>query len=467
MRLLLAAISLFAAVLVHAQSTYTTDFESFALGDVDGQQGWGHISNSPTGGEIVSTPTHSGVRALRFYTRNQDFFFVQSHLYSALLSDPAGETGSILSGGHPVADPETHFSGSFWFRTPDTPVTSTRSDGRIAELNPSSKGPDLDDPVSRYAQIRVFNNGDGRVRIEIGWYTQTSAVFTTATVGFLQWGQWYRFDTLIHFVDGLDGTAPNDRFTLTIYDANGALVGTACGSTWETAWKSDPTFGGGLVQRAVNGFEFRSMVVLNGVTPGFVDDFTISSFSAAALAVSIGGTNNVCFGGTTLLTANGGADVTAYEWRDASNNIVATTPTFSAGAGTYTVTVTNSLCETATSAPFTVTQSPPLQVSISGRGYVGFAGDLDTLTATATGGSGSYTNFTWRNAQNTVVGTGSTYAAPAGTYTVTVTDATCGTATSAQFAVVQLATPTVPTAGAWGLLALACGLIVAAILRMR
>jgi hypothetical protein len=467
MRLLLAAVSLFAAVLLQAQSTYSTDFESFSLGDVNGQQGWGHIDNSPTGGEIVASPVHSGVRALRFYTRNQDFFFVQSHLYSALLSDPAGETGSILSGGHAVADPESHFSGSFWFRTPDTPVVPTRTDGRIAELNPSSKGPDLDDPVSRYAQIRVFNNGDGRVRIEIGWYTQTSATFTTATVGFLQWGQWYRFDTLIHFVDGLDGTAPNDRFTLTIYDASGALVGTACGSTWETAWKADPTFGGGLVQRAVNGFEFRSMVVQNGVTPGYVDDFTINSFSAAALTASISGATTVCFGATTLLTANGGADVTAYEWRDAANTLVATTPAFAAGAGTYTVTVTNSLCETATSAPFTVTQLPPLDVSISGRGYVAFPGDLDNLTATATGGSGSYASFTWRNASNTVVGTGPTYAAAAGTYTVTVTDATCGTATSAAFAVIALATPTVPTASEWGLLVLALGLALMAFLRMR
>ncbi|HVE72300.1 MAG TPA: hypothetical protein VNI54_13105 [Thermoanaerobaculia bacterium] len=64
---LLAALSLFAASVLSAQSTCTTGFEppDFALGDVQGQDGWGHLSNSPTGGTIVNAPVqHAALPSL-------------------------------------------------------------------------------------------------------------------------------------------------------------------------------------------------------------------------------------------------------------------------------------------------------------------------------------------------------------------------------------------------------------------
>jgi IPTL-CTERM motif len=143
---------------------------------------------------------------------------------------------------------------------------------------------------------------------------------------------------------------------------------------------------------------------------------------------------------------------------------VATTPTFNAPAGTYTLTVTNALCESATSAPFTVTQNPPLQATIGGRGYVANDADRDPLTA---GFNGTVAGYVWRDAQGTIVGSGPTFNGPAGTYTVTITDATCGSATWPAFAVIILATTTVPTASDWGLLALASALAALAFLRMR
>lgn len=446
------------ASVLSAQPTYTTGFEDFILGDVQGQQGWGHLSNSPTGGEIVAAPVHSGARSLRLFTRNAGFLGVASHVYSATVA-PAGEAGSTVD-SLVVPDPESHFSASLWYRTPDAPVVSTRGDGRIAELNPSSKGPDSGDPTKRYAQVRIFNNGDGRVRVEIGWYTSGSSAFSVAVVAFLDWGAWYRFDYLIHFVDGLNGSAPNDRFSLTVFDANGVQLGTACGSTWETAWKSDPTFGGGLTAQAVNGFDFWSQTGPTGTTVGYIDDFSISSFSAAAFTVSITGATSVCPGATTTLSSSIAA--TTYTWRNAANDVAATTPTFDAPAGTYTLTVTNALCESATSAPFTVTAQPSTQVTITGRGYVIDAADRDLLTAEVTA---PVTSYTWRNAASAIVGTGATFSAPAGTYTVTVTGS-CGTVTSAPFPVTLLATPTVPTAGEWGLLVLMVALAMAALVRM-
>ncbi|HEY0370865.1 MAG TPA: hypothetical protein VGD79_02630 [Thermoanaerobaculia bacterium] len=236
-------------------------------------------------------------------------------------------------------------------------MVSTRGDGRIAELNPSSKGPDADDPANRYAQVRVFNDPSGRVRVEIGWYRASG--FTVATVAMLDWGQWYRFEYRILLVDGTDGEEPNDRFSLTIFDSSGTRVGNACGSTWELGWKSGD-FGGGATARAINDFDFASTTGPNDVLVGHIDNLSFSASSPAAgdgPTATISGNNRVCCGGTTTLTASlAGATgtPTSYTWRNGNGDVVGTDPTFDAPAGTYTVTITTDACETVTSAPFAV-----------------------------------------------------------------------------------------------------------------
>src|SRR5687767_8122822 len=93
-----------------AQATYATGFEppQFVLGDVAGQNGWGHSSNSPTGGDIEPVPAGSapsfGTQSLELYTRN-DFFGVANRLNSATIDPPAGETGST-AGGVVVSNPQ-------------------------------------------------------------------------------------------------------------------------------------------------------------------------------------------------------------------------------------------------------------------------------------------------------------------------------------------------------------------------
>jgi hypothetical protein len=67
---------------ISAQTTYTTGFESpvFTLGDVNGQNGWGYLSNSPTKGIIETAPAGSGAsfgaQSLAVRTNNVDFFGV-------------------------------------------------------------------------------------------------------------------------------------------------------------------------------------------------------------------------------------------------------------------------------------------------------------------------------------------------------------------------------------------------------
>lgn len=473
--ILLLTFTLFTLPRLHAQATYTTGFEppAFTLGDVDGQNGWGHLSNSPTGGFIEPAPAPAagfGTQSLAIRTRDVTFFGVTNHLFSPTLSPAAGETGST-AGGVPAATPRSIFSASFRLHTPPSPVISTRLDGRFAELNPSSKGPNAGDPANRYAQVRLFNSTNtagGRVRIDMNWVTSTG--FLAADVALLDWNAWYRFDYRIQLVDGLNGVEPNDRFTLTIVDANGAVVGSACGSTWEVGYKGGG-FGGGTTPRAIDGFDFWSVSGPNGALAAFVDELTMTAFDPAAmLGVTISGAATVCDNGTATLTANatiGGAPIATYTWRNASNQVVATTPTFAAPAGTYTVTVTDALCASTTSAPFTVTPFPPLAATITGASSVPTYGATTPLTANATGGSGTISTYTWRDAANQIVAVTPTFTAPAGTYTLTVIDAACGTATSPAFTITQPPPPPVPTAGSvmLGLLVVALGC--AAVVRMR
>lgn len=453
MKNVLSVLTLVVASIASAQPTYSTGFEppEFTAGNVDGQNGWGYVDNSPTGGTIepppLGSPAMFGTQSLAIVMRNDspDFAFVSNRLHSASIDPPAGETGST-AGGVAAVNPRSHFQATLWFHTPAQPILSSRADGRFAELDPSSQGPVSTDPANRYAQVRLSNSTNtagGDVHVQIGWYAASG--FTLATVAHLQWNQWYRFEYLIQLVDGTNGSEPNDRFALTIFDSNGTQLGTACGSTWELPWRAG-SFGGGATPRAIDGFDFWSLGVVNGTAVGHLDQFSMQSLNLAnPLAVTVDGDANVCFGATTTLTATATGDlpVTSYVWRDATNTIVGNTATLNASAGTYTVTVTDTLCVSATSAPFIVNESADLTATITGASSVPL-GATTTLTANVTGGSGTIDSYTWRNALSNIVGTSATLDAGPGTYTVTVNDATCGTATSAPFTVAAAVTEDVP-----------------------
>lgn len=456
-------VMLLVAPCAFAQAVYHTSFEppAFTLGDVNGQDGWGHLSNSPTGG-VIESFAHSGAQSLAIRTRETDFFGVANHLYSPMIDPAAGETGST-AGATMISNQQTHFIASLWYHTPPAPVISSRGDGRIAELDPASKASPAAQ-ADRYAVVRVYNSTNtiaGDVRVEMTWFN--SGGLTSAVVAHLDWNTWYRFDYLIQLVDGTNGAEPNDRFTLSIYDTAGALVGTACGSTWELGWRTGG-FGGPATPRAINAFDFWSVTGPDTTLVGHIDDFSMTAFTpAATLGATIIGNASVCAGGTTVLSADttaAGAPITGYTWRDASNAIVGTGTSITAGAGSYTLTVTDSLCTSATSAPFSVTEAAPLAVSISGGAI-----EPATLTANITGGSGTISSYIWRNSRNAIVGTGPTLNATADTYTVTVVDASCGTVTSAAFAVASAAS--VPTASEWALCAMAVVLVMLGVVKLR
>lgn len=157
---------------------------------------------------------------------------------------------------------------------------------------------------------------------------------------------------------------------------------------------------------------------------------TISINVIDDLNVNLNGVNPECFGFTngsvTALPTGGNAPYT-YVW-----NTGATTPQIiNRGAGTYSVTITDANDCTAQRST-TLTQPPLLTVGIQSTNPLNCFGAANaSLTATAQGGTPGY-GYAWSNGQ-----TGPTISnLPAGTYTVTVTDANECTAT-ASFVVTQ------------------------------
>jgi hypothetical protein len=459
MRIFAVAVSLCVglAASLAAQSVYTTGFEpgDFALGDVTGQHGWGHFTNSPTGGTVVATPPGSpammGSQSLSIFTRDAALNGVTNNLYSTVLAPAAGETGST-AGGVAVVSPGSTFTASVWYRTPDVPPVSPRADHAFAELDPSSKGGDI--VANRSVQLKVANttnDGAGLPFVFMRWTSDTT-VFTP-TVATLAWGTWYHFVYRLHLVDGVFTSAgvnsPNDVFRFEIRDVNDALLGSVCGSTLELGYKSGG-FGGGSTPRGVDGFDFFAITTTTNTIAGYLDEMTMSVTTPAALAVDATGTTSVCAGGTTTLTAapsGGSGTYTSYTWFDGANTQVGTGTTLIAGAGTYTVKVTDTNCDLATD---TIMVSPyaPLSVAITGNLTVCF-GAKTTLTASPSGGSGSIASYTWRDASNAVVGTSSTLLAAAGSYTLAIADTSCGLTANASATVTTTCpgTPTIVVSG--------------------
>jgi hypothetical protein len=126
----------------------------------------------------------------------------------------------------------------------------------------------------------------------------------------------------------------------------------------------------------------------------------------AAPATSITGTNNICAGTNTLLTAGGG--LSSYVW---SNSQVGNSITVST-AGTYDVTGTDAFGCTA-SASFTLTTVPAPTPQITGPAVI-----CTNSTATL-GVNGSFSQYNWSTSS-----TSATIQISSGNvYTVTVTDA--------------------------------------------
>jgi hypothetical protein len=133
------------------------------------------------------------------------------------------------------------------------------------------------------------------------------------------------------------------------------------------------------------------------------------------VSVSAGAGKPDCDGNTTLTaTPGGGAGGFTYEWFDGGTKIGSTNPlTVKLMPGSHSITVkaTDSNGCSATSAPASATINQPVATSLNTGSTPDCHGNLN-FTASATGGTGSYT-FAWTIDGNPVAGvTGSILAFP-------------------------------------------------------
>ncbi len=140
---------------------------------------------------------------------------------------------------------------------------------------------------------------------------------------------------------------------------------------------------------------------------------------ASALATNISSSTNVaCYGGNTgaiTTTTTGGTSPYAYIWNDNNTNANRN----GLAAGTYTYTVTDAHNCTATANTIITQPASALSVSVSSAGNISCAGGNNgTIQVIANGGSSGY-SYNWGGGITTPTRNG----LPAGTYSVTVTDA--------------------------------------------
>ena len=194
-------------------------------------------------------------------------------------------------------------------------------------------------------------------------------------------------------------------------DGGGTASATGGTQYYTYSWNTGSTFA------SITGVPAGTYSVTVIDANGCYDSASFSVQEPAALvasaAVSSAINCNSASSGQVTASAAGGTASYTYAWSNGSTSATAS----SISAGTYSVTITDQNgCYD--SASVTITEPTAIVASASVSSTLDCNGDSDgQVTASATGGSGSYT-YSWNTGGTSVTETGLT----AGTYSVTITD---------------------------------------------
>ena len=275
----IAAIGIFVALIsaaVAKSDSISINFDGYSTGALPGSNGadtrtpggpnWWYPSNAATSATVVNLSGSNN--ALLVYNNGNGNDGVVDNVHSPRLNVLAGESGSDAQPGAGAHN----FSSSFIFRTvSDTAVSNFF-------FKSESWGRD------RTTWLQFSNDGHGNL---VADYTGVSPTdqFTTVTdlsASPLHWGQWYRVDTTINFVDGTS----NDVVNVNVYDSSNNLVWTVTNTTWEQYYRLDPEqLPNGNKVTGVDSVQFQMRQDASGINAGvYVDDLSYASAPLPSVA---------------------------------------------------------------------------------------------------------------------------------------------------------------------------------------
>jgi len=221
-------------------------------------------------------------------------------------------------------------------------------------------------------------------------------------------------------------TAVNCGFTATAtpnnIPCNGQCTGIGTATPTGGTGPYTYTWSNGQTTSAITGLCAGTYSVLVTDASSATATAIVSITAPAILTSTISATNSNCIGAAAsgTVTAGGGTSAYTYLWSP-SGGTSSTATGLSSGNYTATITDANGCTKTET---VTITQSPAITVTVTTNTATCLSSNGDA-TAAPSGGTPGY-SYTWSNGQTTQTATG----LAAGTYTITITDASGCTQTS-------------------------------------
>ena len=245
---------------------------AYALGSIDGQDGWGGSNppgiaiNPSIDQEVSAAAAHTGAQSFRMSSDYTSGAF-GNQVFSPSLTDRAGEVSSVANGlaGGTV---QQRFTATIWFRS----ATAGAQDSHVVI------SPDRGDGA-RMSWVQVSDNvvdpGDGRQGLSVSFYDYRASavdfVFQVVATN-LDRTQWHRIDLSMDFFEG----PANDIVQVSV-DGGPVTVGTS----WEDYFRDQE----GNPTRPVDSLLFRVAGGAEGnAGEGFFFDDVAYASSACASA---------------------------------------------------------------------------------------------------------------------------------------------------------------------------------------